>query len=261
MDLNSRPCIKSPDAARQSAVPEEASMATRSRNELGPILQPTSVSEATQSACYLRVSTDTQSTDNQRPELVQMATGRGWSVARWYVDEAVSGRAAVCPAFDEMMADAKRGRFRVLLIWSLRADAPLDDLAALRQNADLAFHLVYVDAKILHGWPPPLRHTTACTIVGLRPPRAVAASRFIPSMIRRSEGAGQNIAQSPRNRFYRSETGRLPLGRRPARFRPGGHERAILRQFSITIDPANARLQLLGPPHEKIAPPIESPMQ
>jgi len=26
-----------------------------------------------------------------------------------------------------------------------------------------------------------LRHTTACTIVGLRPPRAVAASRFIPS--------------------------------------------------------------------------------
>jgi DNA invertase Pin-like site-specific DNA recombinase len=119
MDLNSRPCIKSPDAARQSAVPEEASMATRSRNELGPILQPTSVSEATQSACYLRVSTDTQSTDNQRPELVQMATGRGWSVARWYVDEAVSGRAAVCPAFDEMMADAKRGRFRVLLIWSL----------------------------------------------------------------------------------------------------------------------------------------------
>src|SRR6266404_4658115 len=64
----------------------------------------------------------------------------------------------------------------------LRSDPPLHHLPALRQDADLAFHLVYVDAKMLHGWPPPLRHTTACTIVGLRPPRAVAASRFIPSL-------------------------------------------------------------------------------
>jgi hypothetical protein len=63
----------------------------------------------------------------------------------------------------------------------LRSDPPLHHLPALRQDADLAFHLVYVDAKMLHGWPPPLRHTTACTTVGLRPPRAVAASRFIPS--------------------------------------------------------------------------------
>src|SRR5713226_6659479 len=64
----------------------------------------------------------------------------------------------------------------------LRPDPPLDHLAASRQDADLAFHLVYVDANMLHGWPPPLRHTTACTIVGLRPPRVVAASRFIPSI-------------------------------------------------------------------------------
>src|SRR5262249_22200282 len=65
---------------------------------------------------------------------------------------------------------------------SLRPDPPLDHLTALRQDADLAFHFVHVDANMLHGWPPPLRHTTACTIVGLRPPRAVAASRFIPSI-------------------------------------------------------------------------------
>src|SRR5512132_2971565 len=62
----------------------------------------------------------------------------------------------------------------------LRPDAALDDLARSVQDAELAFHLVYVDANMLHGWPPPLRHTTAFTIVGLRPPRAVAASRFIP---------------------------------------------------------------------------------
>ena len=70
-------------------------------------------------AAYQRVSTGGQSTDNQRPDLEQMAAGRGWSVSRWYVDQAVSGRAQVRPAFDEMMADARRGRLRVLLIWSL----------------------------------------------------------------------------------------------------------------------------------------------
>ena len=46
-------------------------------------------------AIYARVSTDEQTTDNQRPKLAQIAAGRGWTVARWYVDEAVSGRAAV----------------------------------------------------------------------------------------------------------------------------------------------------------------------
>ena len=70
-------------------------------------------------AAYLRVSTVAQTTDNQRPALLTMAAGRGWEVSRWYVDEAVSGRAQVRPAFDEMMADARRGKLRVLLIWSL----------------------------------------------------------------------------------------------------------------------------------------------
>ena len=34
----------------------------------------------------------------------------------------------------------------------------------------------------------------------------------------------------------------------------------ILRQFAITIDPANARLRLVGPPNGKITAPIEKPM-
>jgi hypothetical protein len=33
----------------------------------------------------------------------------------------------------------------------------------------------------------------------------------------------------------------------------------ILRQFEITIDPANARLRLVGPANGKIVPPVESP--
>jgi hypothetical protein len=34
----------------------------------------------------------------------------------------------------------------------------------------------------------------------------------------------------------------------------------ILRQFAITIDPANAHLRLVGPPNGKLTAPIEQPM-
>src|SRR5438105_423549 len=48
----------------------------------------------------------------------------------------------------------------------LRADAALDDLSLLAQDAELAFQLVHVDANMLHGWPPPLRHMTARSLWG-----------------------------------------------------------------------------------------------
>jgi hypothetical protein len=35
----------------------------------------------------------------------------------------------------------------------LGPDAPLDDLAALGEDVDLAFPLVHVDANMVHGWP------------------------------------------------------------------------------------------------------------
>ena len=37
----------------------------------------------------------------------------------------------------------------------VRADAPLDHLAAVTQDVDLAFPLVHVDANMVHGWPLP----------------------------------------------------------------------------------------------------------
>src|SRR5262249_49635063 len=34
------------------------------------------------------------------------------------------------------------------------ADAPRDQFALSAQDADLTFHLVHVDANLIHGWPP-----------------------------------------------------------------------------------------------------------
>jgi len=66
---------------------------------------------------YLRVSTDQQVTDNQRPELVALARQRGFSIEAVYDDTGSAVKAR--PEFDRMLLDAHRGKFDLLLVWSL----------------------------------------------------------------------------------------------------------------------------------------------
>lgn len=69
-------------------------------------------------ALYARVSTDAQTTDNQILELRDFADRQGWT-AEEYVDQGVSGARESRPALDRMMADARRRRFDVVLVWRL----------------------------------------------------------------------------------------------------------------------------------------------
>src|SRR5688572_19586799 len=69
---------------------------------------------------YARVSTSVgQSCENQLIELRRYCELRGWSVFKEYVDEGVSGAKDRRPALDQLVADAKRRRFDVLVCWSL----------------------------------------------------------------------------------------------------------------------------------------------
>ena len=70
-------------------------------------------------AAYLRVSTDDQTVENQRRELAAYIEARGWTVTREYADEGISGSKERRPALDELMRDAKRRRFDMVIVWSL----------------------------------------------------------------------------------------------------------------------------------------------
>jgi DNA invertase Pin-like site-specific DNA recombinase len=73
-----------------------------------------------QAAIYGRVSTVTnQSTDMQVRDLRQLADRRSFEVVHEYLDEGFSGAKSSRPALDRMLADAKRGKFRILLVWKL----------------------------------------------------------------------------------------------------------------------------------------------
>jgi DNA invertase Pin-like site-specific DNA recombinase len=68
-------------------------------------------------AIYLRVSTLDQHPETQLYDLKQLAQQRGYEIAREYTDR-ISGAKAGRPGLDEMMRDARRGRFDVVLVWA-----------------------------------------------------------------------------------------------------------------------------------------------
>jgi DNA invertase Pin-like site-specific DNA recombinase len=72
-------------------------------------------------AISARVSTSngSQTCENQLLELRRYCEARGWIVFKEYVDEGVSGAKDRRPALDQLVADAKRRRFDVLLAWRL----------------------------------------------------------------------------------------------------------------------------------------------
>ncbi|MCL2724816.1 MAG: recombinase family protein [Polyangiaceae bacterium] len=68
-------------------------------------------------ALYLRVSTDKQTSENQRPEVTMLARTRGLEIVQVY--EEIGSAAKHRAEFDRMMVDAHAGRFDVLVVWSL----------------------------------------------------------------------------------------------------------------------------------------------
>jgi DNA invertase Pin-like site-specific DNA recombinase len=66
---------------------------------------------------YMRVSTGDQHLETQLLDLRQMAAQRNYEIVHEYTDK-ISGTKAKRPGLDQMMADGRRGRFDVVLVWA-----------------------------------------------------------------------------------------------------------------------------------------------
>ena len=110
-------------------------------------------------AIYSRVSTDSQTTENQERELREIATRMGWSIMKVYRDEGVSGAKsrAERPAFNALWKDATRRRFDMVMAWSVdRLGRSLQDLVAFLSELhalriDLYLHQQGVDTSTPAG--------------------------------------------------------------------------------------------------------------
>ena len=110
-------------------------------------------------ALYLRVSTDRQTTENQQNELLDVVRHRGWEVVATYDDNGISGSKSreYRKQFDAMLKDATRGKFDVVLAWSVdRLGRSLKDLVAFLDElhsvgCDLYLHQQGIDTTTPTG--------------------------------------------------------------------------------------------------------------
>ena len=92
------------------------------RDALGRVLLPHRGQNAdymtttTRAAIYARVSTSDQTCENQLLELRRYCEARGWQAIE-YVDAGISGAKERRPALDDLVKDARRRRFDVLVCW------------------------------------------------------------------------------------------------------------------------------------------------
>lgn len=77
---------------------------------------PTSVTMPVRAGLYARVSTTSQTTENQLPALRQLAEARGWDAI---VFEEVGSAVKLRPVFENMLAAARRGEIRVIAVVAL----------------------------------------------------------------------------------------------------------------------------------------------
>jgi len=76
---------------------------------------------ANRAAIYLRVSTDSQTTENQRIDLEKLCDLRKWDIVQAYEDAGVSGTKGrkARPGLDQLLKDAKKRRFDIAVFWSV----------------------------------------------------------------------------------------------------------------------------------------------
>jgi len=109
-------------------------------------------------ALYLRVSTtDGQTTENQRMALAKVAGHRGWEIVQTYEDAGISGAKGrdQRPAFNQMLKDAVRRRFDVLMVWSIdRLGRSVLHVATAMAEMDAAGVSLYSDQQAIDSTSP-----------------------------------------------------------------------------------------------------------
>ena len=108
---------------------------------------------------YLRVSTDGQTTENQRRELQAIAARSGWEVVGFYEDAGISGAKGrdKRPGFDRLLKDVTSRKVNMIAAWSVdRLGRSLQDLVGFLNElqavkCDLYLHQQSIDTTTPSG--------------------------------------------------------------------------------------------------------------
>jgi DNA invertase Pin-like site-specific DNA recombinase len=143
--------------------------------------------DSVRAAIYLRVSRDDQTTENQRLILEKVAEHHGWMIVQTYEDQGISGAKGrdQCPAFDQMLKDAVRRRFDVLMVWSIdRLGRSVLHVANALAELDTAGVVLYSDQQAIDSTTPTGRAMIQMASVFGEQERSIIRSRVLAGLDR-----------------------------------------------------------------------------
>lgn len=170
-------------------------------------------------AIYTRVSTDSQTTENQRQALETVIEQRGWTLKQVYEDRGISGAKGRQdrPALDRLLKDCVRGQYDVVMAWSIdRLGRSLSDLIATMQELNAAKVRLFVLQQGVDTTTPAGRAMFQMVGVFAEFERELIRERVLAGQ-RRAKAKGKHIGR--RSRFSKDDKARvafeLDLGRKP----------------------------------------------
>ncbi len=166
-------------------------------------------------AIYARVSTTDQSTDSQLLDLRRYVADRGWHLHREYTDNGVSGTKDSRPALNQLMDDAKKRKFGVVLVWRFDrfARSTKHLILALEEFRNLGVDFVSYQENIDTSSPLGSAIFTIISAVA-QLERDIIAER-VKAGLRRAKENGRKLgrprAEVPKGEIYRLHSHGLSL--------------------------------------------------
>jgi DNA invertase Pin-like site-specific DNA recombinase len=177
---------------------------------------------------YLRVSTDSQSTDNQRRVLLDIAERSGWHVVEVFEDQGISGTKSrdQRPGFDALLKAVARSEIQMVVAWSVdRLGRSLHDLVAFLADLQAKGCDLYLHQQALDTSTPTGRATFAMAGIFAELERSQISARV---------RMGQQRARANGVRFGRPPIAPIVIDKVKARLSKGQSIRVIAKATGMS---------------------------
>jgi len=145
-------------------------------------------------ALYLRVSQDTQVTENQRRELLAVAERNGWEIVAEYEDQGISGAKGrdQRPAYDALLNAVARREIDLVASWAVdRLGRSLQDLVGFLNEINAKGVDLYLHQQALDTSTPSGRAMFGMLSVFADFEREMIRSRIMAGLARSNKKAGR----------------------------------------------------------------------
>jgi DNA invertase Pin-like site-specific DNA recombinase len=181
---------------------------------------------------YARVSTNTgQSPEMQTTELKEYCRNRGWRLTEEYVDRGISGAKDSRPGLNQLISDAHRRRFDVVVVWKFDrfARSVSHLLRALETFRSLGIEFVSLSEQVDTSTPTgKMVFTVLGAVAELE--RSLIAER-VRAGLRNARANGKKLGRPPLRELSSAEVRQLKRDRR----RGGVSFSALSKRYGVSV--------------------------